>query len=135
MLWTMQRQPSLPIAVPGRPKLATRDSIGWLRPPLPGRGLPEPESTIRRSTIQAIAVAALVVSLAYLAWRTVATVELSVWWVSVPLLVLEFHAALGLALFAFSLWNVDHRPDARAVLATSDRVAVLSRPTTSRSRS
>lgn len=125
MLRTMRHQPSLPIAVAASPKHANLDSVGWFRPPLPGRGLPEPESTIRRSTIQAIAVAALVVTIAYLAWRTVATVELSVWWVSIPLLVLEFHAALGLALFAFSLWDVDRRPDARTVLGTSDRVAVL----------
>jgi cellulose synthase (UDP-forming) len=65
------------------------------------------------------------VTAAYLGWRTLATVELSVWWVSIPLLVLEFHAALGLALFTFSLWDVDRRPDARSVLTTTDRVAVL----------
>ncbi|HET7702612.1 MAG TPA: cellulose synthase catalytic subunit [Candidatus Limnocylindrales bacterium] len=79
----------------------------------------------RRTAIRAIAVAALAVTVAYLMWRTVATVELAVWWVSVPLLVLEFHAALGLALFTFSLWDVDRRPDARDVLATTDRIAVL----------
>ncbi len=87
--------------------------------------MPAPESTIRRTTIRAIAVAALLVTAAYLGWRTVATVELSVWWVSIPLLVLEFHAALGLVLFTFSLWDVDRRPDARPVTTTNARVAVL----------
>lgn len=106
-------------------RLPPARSVGWLRPPLPGRGLPAPESSLRRTAIRSIAVAALVVTAAYLMWRTVATVELAVWWVSVPLLVLEIHAALGLALFTFSLWDVDRRPDARDVVTTTDRVAVL----------
>ncbi|MEA2519128.1 MAG: hypothetical protein QOF49_1208, partial [Chloroflexota bacterium] len=109
----------------GHPRLSSASSIGWLRPPLPGRDLPAPESAVRRMTIRAVAIAALLVTVAYLGWRTVATVELSVWWVSVPLLVLEFHAALGIALFTFSLWDVDRRPDTRPVLSTTDRVAVL----------
>jgi len=33
----------------------------------------------------------------------------------VPMLVLEVHAALGLGLFAFSLWDVDRRPPRRAL--------------------
>ena len=108
-----------------RPRLVPAPSVGWLRPPLPGRDLPLPESPLRRGTIRAIAVTALVVTAAYLLWRTVATVELSVWWVSIPLLVLEFHAALGLALFTFSLWDVDRRPEVRDVRTTDQRVAVL----------
>jgi cellulose synthase (UDP-forming) len=108
-----------------RPRLVPSPSIGWLRAPLPGRDLPAPESPIRRRSIQALAVTALVVTAAYLLWRTVATVELAVWWVSVPLLILEIHAALGLVLFTFSLWDVDRRPTVRDVIATDDRVAVL----------
>ena len=115
----------LTAATTTRRRLSPTRSVGWLRPPLPGRGLPAPESVRRRTAIRAIAVAALAVTVAYLLWRTVATVELAVWWVSVPLLVLEFHAALGLALFTFSLWDVDRRPDARDVFATTDRIAVL----------
>jgi cellulose synthase (UDP-forming) len=121
----MQNSTAAPLAAPRHPRLARATSIGWLRPPLPGRGLPAPESAVRRAAIRAVGVVALSVTVAYLAWRTVATVELSVWWVSIPLIVLEYHAALGLALFTFSLWDVDRRPDARAVFETSDRVAVL----------
>ena len=121
----MPHRSDLPVAAHLRPALSNERPVGWLRPPLPGRDLPAPESAIRRTTIRAIALTALIVTAAYLGWRTVATVELSVWWVSIPLLVLEFHAALGLVLFTFSLWDVDRRPDARAVTETNVRVAVL----------
>ena len=121
----MSNSTATPHAAHHRPRLAVATSVGWLRPALPGRDLPAPESALRRNAIRAVALAALLVTTAYLGWRTVATVELSVWWVSIPLLVLEFHAALGLALFTFSLWDVDRRPDARSVLTTADRVAVL----------
>jgi cellulose synthase (UDP-forming) len=48
-----------------------------------------------------------------------------VWWVSIPLYIMEVHAAVGLGLFTFSLWDVDRRPQAREVLRTRSRVAVL----------
>ena len=108
-----------------RARLVPTPSIGWLRPPLPGTDLPAPESPARRAAIRSIAVTALVVTMAYLAWRTVATVDLAVWWVSVPLLVLEFHAALGLTLFTFSLWDVDRRPEVEPVQRTTQKIAVL----------
>ena len=116
---------SIPSPAVGRSPLTTAPRIGWLRPALPGRDLPAPESAIRRATIRAIAIAALVVTAAYLVWRTVATVDLAVWWVSVPLILLEYHAAAGLALFTFSLWDVDRRPPERPVFATDARIAVL----------
>jgi cellulose synthase (UDP-forming) len=72
-----------------------------------------------------IAVVALSVNLAYLAWRTVSTVDLAVWWVSLPLLVLEIHAAIGIALFAFSLWDVDDLPESHPVREAPGRIAVL----------
>ncbi|MFL5756610.1 MAG: glycosyltransferase [Chloroflexota bacterium] len=92
---------------------------------MPGTGLPAPETASRRNGIRALAVLALAVSFIYLAWRAAATLDLAVWWVSVPLLVLEIHAALGLVLFTFSLWDVDHRPASRDVTATNLRIAVL----------
>ena len=112
-------------AAPTIPRLSPARPVGWFRVPLPGRGLPAPETPLRRRSIQTVATLSLLVTLAYLAWRTVATVELAVWWVSVPLLILEFHAALGLALFTFSLWDVDRRPASREVTSTAARVAVL----------
>ena len=115
----------LPLPALRRARLLPTRTVGWLGTALPGRGLPVPESAIRRTSIRTIAVTALVVTAAYLVWRTVATVDLAVWWVSVPLLVLEIHAALGLALFTFSLWDVDRRPETHWVFDTTDRVAVL----------
>ncbi|CAN5570749.1 hypothetical protein BH20CHL7_BH20CHL7_00110 [soil metagenome] len=71
-------------------------------------------------TLPALAVAAV-----YLTWRVGWTLALDVWWVSIPLLVLEIHATIGLALFTFSLWDVDRRPATRDVTQTDARIAVL----------
>ena len=100
-------------------------AVGWFRPTLPGRGLPAPESPTRRWAIRSIAILALGVSAVYLVWRAGWTIALDVWWVSIPLYVMEVHAALGLALFTFSLWDVDRRPATRDVTRASGKVAVL----------
>ncbi|HET7026077.1 MAG TPA: glycosyltransferase [Candidatus Limnocylindrales bacterium] len=98
---------------------------GWLRPHSPGSGLPAPETTRRRWSIRAVALIALAVTAAYLAWRATATLDPSDPWLSVGLLVLEVHAALGLVLFTFSLWDVDSRPHAELVSSPRSRIAVL----------
>ncbi len=103
----------------------TISSIGWLRPTIPGRDLPLPESRTRTWSTRAIALLAVSVTVAYLVWRAGWTLALDVWWVSVPLFVLEVHAAIGLALFTFSLWDVDRRPGTHDVTATDQRIAVL----------
>jgi cellulose synthase/poly-beta-1,6-N-acetylglucosamine synthase-like glycosyltransferase len=72
-----------------------------------GGSLPRPESRSRSALIRAVALIALAVNVAYLVWRGTATVDMAVWWVSVPLLALEAHAVMGLGLFAFSLWDVN----------------------------
>ena len=92
---------------------------------MPGRDLPAPETRSRAWSIRAIAVLALVVTGAYLVWRGTSTLALDVWWASIPLYIMEIHAAIGLALFTFSLWDVDRRPAVREVHRTSARVAVL----------
>lgn len=78
--------------------------------PFPRAALPEPETLRRRRVTQTVAVAALLMTLAYLIWRTLYTVNLDDWWISLPLLLLEAHAALGLLLFTLNLWNVDATP-------------------------
>ncbi|HZI37940.1 MAG TPA: glycosyltransferase, partial [Acidimicrobiia bacterium] len=86
---------------------------------------PEPESRPTKWRIRLIAVAALVMSAVYLTWRAVFTLNLDAWWLSVPQLLLEVHAAVGLALFTFSLWDVDAvRPPAPCREAPG-RIAVL----------
>lgn len=72
-----------------------------------------------------VAVLALAVTAVYLAWRLVATIDPAVWWVSLPLYVLELHAALGLGLYVFSLWDLRAQAAALPVGETGLRVAVL----------
>lgn len=97
-------------------------------PPLPsfaGGGLPAPESGVRKSWIRSVAVLAIAVSLAYLGWRVLFTVEPASWWISFPFLFLEIHAVISLGLFTFALWDIDVRPSARRVESSPARIAVL----------
>lgn len=88
-------------------------------------GLFEESTSLRFRTI-AVAVGAGIVGLAYLIWRTLDTVNLSVWWVSVPLLLVEIQAFTSLLLFTFSLWDVNHLKIPRKVYHLEGRkVAVL----------
>ncbi|MFQ5426795.1 MAG: glycosyltransferase, partial [Gaiellales bacterium] len=87
--------------------------------------LPEPESSHRKRLIRAASIIAILATVAYLTWRVWFTVDLSFWWVAVPLIVLEFHNALGLGMFTVALWDVDRRPSSRRVEATDEKVAVL----------
>ncbi len=110
------------------PEQNSHAATGELGPGLPflqGGEFPEPESAVRTRLIRSVAVSALLVSAAYLVWRTVFTVDLAVWFVAVPLLVLEVHHALGLAVYTFSLWDVSAPPVPPPVIATDLRVAVL----------
>jgi len=100
--------PAARLRAPSPAAIAER-GVGWLRPRPPRSGLPAPESPLRRWSVRAIAIAALAVTGAYLFWRATATLDPTDPWLSVLLLVLEIHAALGLALFTFSLWRSEER--------------------------
>ena len=86
--------------------------------------LPPPDSPNRLLLIRGVALLALAVTAAYLGWRAQATLNLDAWYLAVPMLVLEIHAAIGLGLFAFSLWDVDRRPP-RRTLRRVPKIAVL----------
>ncbi len=58
-------------------------------------------------------------------WRATSTLNLSAWWLSVPLLLLEVHAVFGLGLFTFSLWDVDSVPPVAPRREAPGRIAVL----------
>lgn len=74
---------------------------------------PADESLRRKVVIRGVAIAALTVTVAYLAWRIGAgTVNLAVWWIAIPLLLAELHNAFGLILFTVALWDVDGGPRA-----------------------
>jgi cellulose synthase (UDP-forming) len=72
--------------------------------------LPAREPAGRVALTRFIALVALAVTVAYLAWRATATVNWGAWYLGLPMFLLELHAAVGLALFSFSLWDVDRRP-------------------------
>ena len=110
------------------PPVNANGATGELGPGLPflkGGGFPEPESSARTRLIRSVAVAALVLSAVYLVWRVIFTVDMGVWFVAVPLLILEAHHALGLGIYTFSLWDVSAPPVPPPVIATDLRVAVL----------
>lgn len=94
-------------------------------PTFPGGELPSPDARLTRRTTRAATLLALAVTIGYLAWRTVETVNWSVWWVAVPLLGLELHAAVSLALFAFAAWDTTAVAPAPPVSAAPGKVAVL----------
>ncbi|GBD14422.1 Cellulose synthase 1 [bacterium HR25] len=93
--------------------------------PAPSIGLPA-ETSARRAFIRSFALFTIALTVGYLTWRLAAgTVNLGVWWVSVPLIAAELHNALGLLLFTTQLWAVDVRPPWRPVHRTPYRLAVL----------
>ncbi len=97
-----------------------------ITPPFSGgeSSLPQRESKSRTRVIHVVAVIALSVSLAYLVWRVGFTVGGNLW-LSIPLWLLEVHAVVGLALFAFSLWDLDYSRVPPAVTSSELSVAVL----------
>lgn len=97
---------SAPSSLLARPR-ATASSLAALRRP------------------QVLAVLAVVTSLAYVTWRLLATVDLAVWWVAVPLWLVELHSAVTFALFVFTAWDTQATPPAAPVSAAPGRVAVL----------
>jgi cellulose synthase (UDP-forming) len=79
--------------------------------PSRGPGPRPPESRARTWLIRASAILALAVGTAYLVWRATSTLNPEAMGLSLFLWVLEAHAWVGLALFTFALWDVDHAPD------------------------
>lgn len=117
-----------PLGVPSRASRLHGRRLGpaVALPEFHGGGRPIPESVARRTLLQAVAVTSIAFTAVYLAWRLAAgTVDLDVWWVSVPLFVAELHNGVGLLLFTIALWDVDAGSAARRVLRTQHKLAVL----------
>ncbi len=93
-------------------------------PRLPEGGWPQ-ESAARTLLIRVVAVAAVTLTVGYLAWRLAGTIPMSVWWLSIPLFAVEVHNAFGLCLYTFALWDIGGRPAWHRVSRTAYRVAVL----------
>jgi NhaP-type Na+/H+ or K+/H+ antiporter len=58
--------------------------------------MPARESRAKLLWIRLATALALLAGAVYLGWRALETVNLSIWWLAVPLLLLEGHALLGL---------------------------------------
>jgi cellulose synthase/poly-beta-1,6-N-acetylglucosamine synthase-like glycosyltransferase len=84
-----------------------------------------PETPGRTLFIRAIGLTALAVSIAYLCWRVMFTIGADTLWLAVPFFMLEVHAVVSLALFAFSTWDIHSIRPGRRAESTPARVAVL----------
>ena len=94
-------------------------------PAYPGAARPAAEPRRRARLIHVVSVAAVLFSIGYLVWRAAFTVDLGFWWVALPLLLMEIHNTLGLAMFTVALWDVDAGPRCEPRAATDLSVAVL----------
>ena len=67
--------------------MPSRQNTGRLEalPRFRGSARPDPESPGRKLWIRAFAIVAILTTYAYLAWRLNSTIDLSVWWIAVPL--------------------------------------------------
>lgn len=90
-----------------------------------GGDLPAPESRGRKAWIRTVAIFTFVLSVGYVTWRVLFTVDLGVFYVAIPLLVAEAHNCLGFLLFTLALWDRDVRPKLRVVYHTRHPVAML----------
>ncbi len=106
-------------------RYSTVSGLAEAMPAFPHAGRPIPESAARRRLVHGVAVAALAITAGYLGWRVVATIDLSFWWVALPMLALELHNALGLAVFTVALWDVDAGPRCTPRTTSTWSVAVL----------
>jgi cellulose synthase (UDP-forming) len=97
---------------------------GFTWPQLRGAGVPPAESRRRRHGIQALALAAITLSLAWIGWRVLDTLDGAALWLGVPLILLEVHALVSLCFHTLDLWNVDAAP-AAGPEPTRARVAIL----------
>jgi cellulose synthase/poly-beta-1,6-N-acetylglucosamine synthase-like glycosyltransferase len=104
---------------------ADSEAVSEVLPTFGRGGRPKPEARGDLARIHALAVAAVLIGLAYLVWRWLFTIDLAYWWVAIPLILAETHNILGLGLFTLALWDVDRSPPWHAVDKTDLKVAVL----------
>ncbi len=110
-------------SVSGRLRLVQDEPASF--PAFPESARPEPESPARKTFIHAVALGCLALTAAYLTWRLLATIDLSVWWLALPLFAAEVHNGFGLALYTLALWDIDTSPAWHPVDRSGLRLAVL----------
>lgn len=119
-------EPSAPAAPAGPPPgVAPAGVAPAAGPPFPHAAMPAPESRSTLIGLRLVVAVALLASALYLGWRALETVNLDVWWLAVPLLLLEAYALLGFVLHATGLWDLDAVQAPPPVEHTDLRLAVL----------
>jgi len=83
------------------------------------------EQRRRRAWVRTAALAAIALTVTYLAWRVHSTLHGAAPWLAVWLLAMELHALLSLAMHTFDLWDLDAIPPASRRVPPALRVAVL----------
>lgn len=91
----------------------------------PGSEVPEPESRAHRRVTALVAIAAVTMTVLYLGWRVLFTIDATSALLGIPLLVLEFWAFLSALMHAVVLWDLDAIPPASRRESTDKRVVVL----------
>jgi len=64
--------------------------------------------------IRVLAVLSVVIGVNYVAWRWLASVNWSVWWIAVPLVIAETYSLVDTFLFALTMWRARKRPAPRS---------------------
>ena len=75
----------------------------WLRWLAPAN--PTTRAMLRLAILRLIIAANLLLGTLYLTWRYAATINWSVWWVAVPLIIAETYSFIDAWLFGISMWN------------------------------
>ena len=112
---------AIPPCVPSLPTHVPSASVAAF----PHARMPPAESRATAFGIRGAAVLAVLATGLYLGWRALETVNLSVWWLSVPLLALEGYALVSISAHITGLWDLDTVQAPREVEHTDLRLAVL----------
>lgn len=91
----------------------------------PGSEVPEPESRSHRRVTALVAIAAVTMTLLYLGWRVLFTIDATSALLGIPLLVLEVWAFSSALMHGVVLWDLDAIPAAPRRESTDRRVVVL----------
>ena len=91
----------------------------------PGSEIPEPESRTHRRVTALIAIAAITMTVLYLGWRVLFTIDATSALLGIPLLILEVWAFISALMHGVVLWDLDAIPAAPRRETTDKRVVVL----------
>jgi cellulose synthase (UDP-forming) len=89
------------------PPVGRYERAGLGRPSGARDAVPEPESARRVAVVRAVAIAAVLATWVYLAWRVLTTLpDGAALWIGVPFLALELYGGVALVLFVMTTWDV-----------------------------